>query len=370
MRRHFVEHDEVEVFVATTGRFDEPNIPALLLQNPQWLDRLGRTRLWRWVRNFEMLAVSRLLPRELTAAAEQFQPDAIFTVADLTLSEAARRLAKHLNVPLISNFQDWWPRGQFYYSAERPFDCLVPVFEARFRRLFQESALVFCTSEGMKEYLGLHPNSHVLYPIGAKQILPTKPVQSASKGRSKRRLLYTGTAFGSYGAMLRELASRLEFNEHWELVIYGAKPDWPADELSKAEANGLYRGFLPFEQLKSEIATADACLAVMSFDTKLEVMMRTSFTTKVLDYCSGGKPIIVWGPDFCSPVRLCQKKGAALTVDSPDSRKVLDCLQRLSNETGLSDELANAALALAANELSHDVIHQTFVREIARLTSA
>jgi hypothetical protein len=180
-------------------------------------------------------------------------------------------------------------------------------------------------------------------------------------------LLYTGTAFGSYGRMLLELSKRIREVDGWELVIYGARPDWSEEAIAAAEASGLYRGFLPFEKLRQELATADACLSVMSFDPALEVMMRTSFTTKVLDYCSAARPVIMWGPGFCSPVKLTNRMEAALTVESPDPAGVLACLKRLDHEPGLADRLGIAAEALAKADLAHEVIHGVLVREITRL---
>jgi hypothetical protein len=371
MRRHFLEHDDMDLFVATSEAFEEPGVPQLTLKAPAWWRRIGRTRFWRAVHNAEIIALAHRLPPDLLAAARQYRPDAIFTVADLTLSDNARLLARRLGLPLIVNFQDWWPRGQFYYPQETPFRPLVPLLERRFRRLYREAALAFCTSEGMREFLGPHPNSHVLYPIGSGEagapMTWLAAPESPAPQPGKRQLVYTGTAFGSYGRMLQELAAALEGHPRWELVIYGKRPDWPAERIAAAEASGLYRGFLPFEQLRTVLASADACLSVMSFDPALDLMMRTSFTTKVLDYCSAGRPILMWGPPFCSPIRLLERQRAALTITTPDAAGVLACLEQLDEEPRLSEELARAALALAHGELSHASIHGTFVSEIRRL---
>jgi glycosyltransferase involved in cell wall biosynthesis len=368
MRRHFVEHDDLDLFVATSGEFDEPGVASLRLLSPAWLKRIRSTRFWRLVQNFEMLFWSERLPHDLVEAAEAFKPDAIFTVADLSLSEAARRLAHRLKVPLITNFQDWWPLGQFYYAQERPYSFLVPLFEERFRRLYRESSLAFCTSEGMREFLGSHPNSHVLYPIGARENESVDHVPELKSNISgKRRLIYTGTAFGSYGEMLRSLAKELRNSETWELIIYGARPDWPADELAQAEQIGLYRGFLPFEKLKEELASADVCLAVMSFDPALEVMMRTSFTTKLLDYCKAGKPIIMWGPEYCAPVRMIKKQAAAWAITTPDAKEVVEALMKIREDFNLREDLSQGAKRLAKGDLSHDKIHGVFVEQITAL---
>jgi glycosyltransferase involved in cell wall biosynthesis len=371
MKRHFVDHDDVQLFIATTEPFSHPGIPSIKLQLPELWQRLKQTRYCRVLHNAEILSQTLWLPPTLIKSVRSFQPDAIFTVADLTLSEWARLLAKCTGIPLIVNFQDWWPRGQFYYNHEVPFPWLVPLLERRFARLYRQSALSFCTSEGMREFLGPHPNSHVLYPIGDKQqVTPFMPSEwrvTPGTDRRRKQLIYTGTAFGSYGRMLLKLADQLITHTSWKLVIYGKQPDWPDHVLAAAISSGLYRGFLPFDQLRAVLSTADACLSVMSFDSELELMMRTSFTTKVLDYCTAGRPIIMWGPAFCSPSRLIKKHQSGLTVTTPDPSGVLACLERLDHEPELDQELASQASWLAANILSHDNIHAVFINQINQL---
>ena len=378
MQRHFIDHADVELFVATSEAFHHPTIASFHLLPSPWWQRLKQTRFCRSLHNLEILAQPRSLPASLIEAATIFQPDAIFTVADLTLSEWARLLARRLNLPLIVNFQDWWPRGQFYYSHEVPFPWLLPVLERRFHRLYREAALAFCTSEGMRDFLGSHPNSHVLYPIGDRcgegpPTIPASPLQTdtppSPPGR-KCQLIYTGTAFGSYGQMLLNLAELLKGHAHWELVIYGKQPDWPVPVLAEAQRSGLYRGFLPFRQLRSVLASADACLSVMSFDPALEVMMRTSFTTKLLDYCSAARPLIMWGPAFCSPIRLIEKHHSGFSVTTPNPEGVMACLDRLDWEPELGHQLAARASWLAAHDLSHDSIHGVFTSQIHQLVAA
>lgn len=375
MKRHFIDNSDFELFVASSNVFEQKGVLSLYIPRPRWLQRLSDTRFVRAVRHFEMLFHSRHFPRNVLEAARAFRPDAVFTVADLTLSEQARKLAAILGVPLIVNFQDWWPQGQFYYPFERPYRLTVPILEKRLRRLYRKAALAFCTSEGMKEFLGPHPNAHVLYPIGAKPtgqasglVIPSR-IGGHNPKNSRLRLVYTGTAFGAYGLMLRDLVRELDKQEVWELVIYGNLPDWPTDEIERAKASGLYRGLLKFDELHLELRNADACLAVMSFEKNLELMMRTSFTTKVLDYCQVGRPLILWGPEYCPPVRLAKEKCAALVVENPDATKVIEALHRLQNEPGLPCKLSDSAYSLGADDLSHVNIHNVFVQEIFRLLS-
>jgi len=373
MKRHFIDHHDIELFVATSENFSHPLIASLQLDPPDLWQRIKRTRYFRAFHNVEILAQTRWLPASLLTAAQTFKPEAIFTVADLTLSEWARLLAQRLDIPLIVNFQDWWPRGQFYYPHEVPYPWAVPVLERRFRRLYQQADLAFCTSEGMRDFLGNHPNSHVLYPIGDGQ-QSMRPIDSHSSPEQtlpvqKRQLVYTGTAFGSYGQMLLKLAELLKLYSRWELVIYGKQPDWPEELLAEARRSGLYRGFLPFSQIRTVLAKADACLSVMSFDPHLDVMMRTSFTTKVLDYCSAARPIIMWGPAFCSPIRLIAKHQAGFTVTTPEPAAVVACLEQLDSQPGLEKQLATQASWLANHDLSHNSIHGVFTSQINQLVA-
>ena len=52
------------------------------------------------------------------------------------------------------------------------------------------------------------------------------------------------------------------------------------------------------------IRVADFLLVVMGFEKNEELFMRTCFTTKFSDYCSWGKPIVLWSPAYTAPARL------------------------------------------------------------------
>ena len=67
---------------------------------------------------------------------------------------------------------------------------------------------------------------------------------------------------------------------------------------------GIYLGFRPPHEAASVLAGADALLVVMSFEPEHRRFMQTSFTTKFLDYTAFCKPIVVWGPEYCTPVRI------------------------------------------------------------------
>jgi glycosyltransferase involved in cell wall biosynthesis len=363
MRRHFVEHDDFDLFVATSGAFHHPAIPSLRVKRHPALVRLSNTRFSRWMRQVEMVFESAHIPAEVLSAAQHFKPDAVFTVADNTLSWTAYRLARKLDVPLITNFQDWWPRGLFTLELEKPFPSVAALLDRRFHRLYQASRVAFCTSAGMREKLGPHPCAPVLYPCSAPRdpgFVPDFIPPSASR---PLKLIYAGTVIKDYGRNVLRLAKALAGLPWIQFEVYGPPPDWPEPDLKWMRAEGIYRGLLPHAELISRLREADVCLAVMSFGRELELMMRTSFTTKFLEYVQFAKPVIVWGPEYCQPVRVARETGAGLSVETNDVQAVVTALESLrSPERWL--KLAKGAWSAANGVFSHRKIQDVLCSSI------
>ncbi|MFM8718237.1 MAG: glycosyltransferase family 4 protein, partial [Chthoniobacterales bacterium] len=162
--RHFCERDDFTTRVATDASgYNRPG--SILFDVPRWWRRLRNSRLNRLACGLELLHGGLLLPPRVMKQAKSFAPDCVFSVAgswDWT-SLAAQRVARSLQVPLVASFNDW-----FDYPWFRGLPGQRDAVEKRFRRLYREADLAVCTSEGMRDELGAHPNSHVLYPLGEK----------------------------------------------------------------------------------------------------------------------------------------------------------------------------------------------------------
>lgn len=363
MRRHFVEHNDFDLFVASPGDFLHPSIPSLRVKRHRLLTRLSNTRFSRWFRQGEMILESSSVPAEVLSAAEDFAPDAVFTVADNTLSWTAYRLAQKLGVPLIANFQDWWPRGQFTLELEKPFEPVAKILEGRFQRMYQASRVAFCTSTGMREKLGPHPAAPVLYPCPAPRDPDFSPDFTVPGKSRPLKLIYAGTIINDYGRSVLRLAKALAGQSWVNFEVYGPPPDWQEPDLVWMKEQGIYRGLLPYDDLKKRLLTADACLVVMSFGRELELMMRTSFTTKFLEYVQFGKPVIVWGPEYCQPARVAHETGAGLPVEQDNTEAVVKALESLRSPERWT-ELAQGAWSAANGIFCHERIHNVFLESI------
>ena len=305
----------------------------------------------------------RKIPADLLLAAQNFKPDAVFTVADNTLSWTAYHLAKKLGVPLITNFQDWWPRGQFTLKLEKPFAPVAALLERRFRRLYQASKVAFCTSAGMQEKLGAHPCARILFPCSAPRDPNFVPDFVPPHGSHPLKLIYAGTIIKDYGRSVLRLARALAGLPWIKFEVYGPHPDWPESEMTWMKSESVYQGLLPYVELKTRLRNADACLVVMSFGRELELMMRTSFTTKFLEYVQFAKPVVVWGPEYCQPVRVAGETGAGLAVEKDDTAAVIQALATLRSPERWQAS-ARGAWAAANGIFSHQRIHNVFCNSI------
>src|SRR5437773_11125596 len=191
--------------------------------------------------------------------------------------------------------------------------------------------------------LGPHPNSHVLYPMPGRHSVPEK---FWPRSNGKFRLVYVGSVENFYGRMLCSLIKEIEATNDLEIIVIGPNADWPAELLERAKTKGIYLGFKSPEEAAEVLASADAMLVVMSFEKQHELFMRTSFTTKFLDYVAFGKPVILWEPDYCTPVRVARKHGGAAAVSSSDADAVVSLCRQIAADSALSEKLSNGALQL------------------------
>ena len=152
--------------------------------------------------------------------------------------------------------------------------------------------------------------------------------------------------------------------------MVGPNADWPKPILERALAKGIYLGFMPPEGAAKVLASADALLVVMSFERKHEFFMRTSFTTKFLDYVAFGKPVILWGPEYCAPVRVARKHRGAAVVLPVTPTAVVSLCRQIAADTALNEKLSKEALHLHQTLFNPDRLQAIFVGEIEKLVAA
>ena len=364
MHRQLVERNPFELHVASNADFDNGLLVHTTLRLPYLMYRLRKSRfgprLAPWITDYENLIWPLTANDALEASVQRFQPDVVLTLAECGLCHVARKTAQRHGLPLAGLFLDWFPVMKGHYGhkwAER-------ILSQHFRDLYAACDLAFCTSDGMREMLGPHPNSHVIYPMPGRHRVPE---QSWPPPSGKFRVVYVGSVENFYGRMLCSLIEKIEATSDLEIIVVGPNPDWPKSLLERARANGTYVGFKPPEEAAEVLASANTLLSVMSFEKEYELFMRTSFTTKFLDYVAFRKPVILWGPEYCTPVRVVREHGGAAVVTTDDPGAVVSLCREIAADTGLNEKLSKEALHLHQTLFNPYRLQATFVDEIEKL---
>jgi glycosyltransferase involved in cell wall biosynthesis len=367
MYRHFIERSPFELHVASNADFAEGLVIHTQLRLPYVVHRLRKSRfgprLAAWLADYENLIWPLTANDALEEAVQRFQPQVVLTLAECGLCHIARKTAQRHRLPLAGLFLDWFPVMKGHYghkSTQR-------ILSQRYRELYAACDLAFCTSDGMQEMLGPHPNSHVIYPMPGKYRLPVE--NSLPRSNGKFRLVYIGAVGNFYGRMLCSLIEKIEATSDLEIIVIGPNADWPKQTLERAGASGTYLGFKPPEEAAEVLASADALLVVMSFEKEHELFMRTSFTTKFLDYVSFGKPVILWGPEYCTPVRVAREHGGAAVVSADDATAVVCLCRKIATDTELNEKLSKQALQLHQTLFNPDRLQDVFVQKITELVN-
>ncbi len=364
MHRHLVERSPFELHVASNADFADGLLIHTKIELPFPFQKIKKSRfgpaLRKWILDFENLVWPQFSCRQLGKAVREFQPDVILTLAETGLCHIAQKVARKYQIPLAGLFLDWFPimKGHFGHQYTQP------LLNKRFRKLYSQCDLAFCTSDGMQEVLGPHPNSHVIYPMPGWHKVPEKTFHPAPR---KFRIVYVGAAEGFYGRMLRSLMHELEKHPSLELIIVGPHNDWPEEDKKVAKQKGICLGFLPPVKAAEVLAGADALLVVMSFELEHELFMRTSFTTKFLDYSAFAKPVILWGPDYCTPSRLAKREEAALLVDAESPEGVIAAAKKLMDVPAEVERLSAASRRLNQTVFNPDRLQGIFVDQIEKL---
>lgn len=368
MHRQLVERSPFELHVASNADFDDALLVHTPMRLPYLVHRLRKSRFGprvaAWVTDYENFIWPLKINAALEEAVQRFRPHVILTLAECGLCHLARKTAQRHGLPLAGLFLDWFPVMQGHYGHKSTQEAL----SRRYRELYVVCDLAFCTSDGMQETLGSHPNSHVVYPMPGS--FRVKELKRSRPANGKFRLAFVGSVQNFYGRMLCSLIERIEATTDLEMIVVGPNADWPKPLLERARRKGIYLGFKPPEEAAKVTAGADALLVVMSFEDEHELFMRTSFTTKFLDYVAFGKPVILWGPEYCTPVRVARTHGGAVIVSSDDPDAVVSVCRQIANDAGLNEKLSKEALHLHETLFDPDRLQGIFVSEIEKLAAA
>lgn len=318
----------------------------------KFLIRLSKTRFYPDIFALNVLISEYRVSSSLLEEVLAFRPQAIVTIAFGSYGFVASHVARQLKLPLITFFHDWWPDLTPCRGLSKR------ILDYRFRLLYQETDLALCVCESMRQELGSHPNSVVLYPISSFQTPEIQALQVKPQDKPLR-LVYLGNMGGDYGQILQSLIRHLkDYPQNWlNLKLYGPVDNWSQDLLSFAFETSIYGGPKYGSDAQAVLMKADAYLVVSSFDKTFQRRVRTSFPSKLLEYAAYGKPIVTWGPEYSSAIRFLQDQQISTIVTSPDPSELVKYLFQVYKNTSEQIRLGKALQDLSETLFNPSLLH-------------
>jgi len=108
-------------------------------------------------------------------------------------------------------------------------------------------------------------------------------------------------------------------------------------------------------------------LLPMGFGDECAQIERTSFKTKFLDYLTFQKPIVIWGPEYCSAVRVAREFDGAECYTSPDAAGCVATLQNVARSSERQKQLVANARRMYHSRFDPSRIHAVLLRECEKL---
>jgi glycosyltransferase involved in cell wall biosynthesis len=301
----------------------------------------------------------RWIDGELPPQVEKNRNTVVMTVAHGDGFMAAQRFAIRHKLPLVVFFQDWWPDMAGVPSLFRR------ILEKQFIDLARECSVGLCVCEGMRDALGAGDNLQVLPPISAKHEMAASVPHQLDCATSPFRILYFGN-LDFYGEMLLEALRAFKDHPHIQLQVRGANPSWPEEAKKEMRDAGLWLEFAPRSELDAWLQSADAFLIPMVFEKKYYRRMETSFPSKLIEFAQFGKPLIIWGPEYCSAVQWGLKANRALCITENNPNRLRENVESMTKSQETMGNLVQGIQKAAQEELCQSYLQSRFKKVLAK----
>ena len=363
--RQFIERDDYEVAVMT-DRLDKKldDIPWFQVGHPRLLARILKTRFALFGHDYIHLYAGKFISRDAISFARDFNPDIIITGAETWMSDLAITLGRKLNVPVAGHFMDW----PTYASLGH--DWVKKKFSSIFKRRYHCCQLAFGICPEMLEALGPHPNAHVYYPSGTwtgKETDSHEPVRE-----SPFTVMFAGNLGQWYGEAIVDLLGVMGNGKgnNIQLRIAGKNAPWTEEREKELVREGVFLGFLDHEACSAALGRSDALLVIMGFDEESRMIESTSFKSKMVDYLVQQKPLIIWGPEYCTAVRHAQREKFAEVITERNPEAVVAAARTLRDNPEKAKTLVQNGTRFFKENLDADIVFKKALDETIKTINA
>lgn len=277
--------------------------------------------------------------RRIAAVLRRYRCEAVVGCSggDVVDLPASYRAASFRRVPFFAYLFDW-------YLYQHPDSA---AFAARAERVVLSNArrsIVTNTSLADEYRARYGIDADVIYnpipgtePAGERSwpAVPTGPI----------RIAYTGQIYDAQADAIRNLTDALDLLEPGSAVldVYSAQT---AREIRRYLLFGpslVHHGHLPPDEVGEAQRTADILFLPLAFRTPYDEIVRTASPSKLGEYLTSGRPILVHAPAGSFLDRYFAEHGCGVVVNRPDPYALAEAVRTIRSDDALRRRIVRAA---------------------------
>lgn len=290
---------------------------------------------------------------EILRKIGNFKPDVIYTIGCSILSlKLSYMLSKHYGVNIVMHFMDNWVE-ELEWSSNSLLKPYHSILKGYVKKCYKHSKCALAISEAMaKHYTELTGVSHD-YIMNS---VPLNDFRNEPREiTSTVTVTYAGGLHLERWVTLKEVEKQLlQYGERSQrsivFNIYTSQTD--REKYSDYFDNRItvFHNYVSHAEISRIYKASDILIHAEALNSKYNAFFKYSVSTKIPEYLSSGRPVILLCPESMALYNYLKENNAAYVTDSTDS--FLTLFESLINDTTERFNIINSAQKLAAE--NHD----------------
>ena len=307
-----------------------------------------------------------ILTRGLMKRVKAFAPDCIYTLGNsIDTMKLAVKLSRKLNIPIVPHFMDNWQASHRYGPDRYPYH--LRRTQVWLKKMYDRTEKALAISPKMaaeyeekwnKPHYALMNSVDVgYYHEGCRDRRADDGtfVLTYAGGLHLNRyqsLIEVGAAVDAYNAHAARPIRLVVYTDDKSIANYG-------EALKTVKALEL-NAYVPHDRILEVYQRSDALVHIESFDEAYREFILYSMSTKISEFLSTGRPVLLYAPADIFACEYLKENQAGIVVSRADElRAALDALTDDAN----ADTLCENAYALAMKNHDDAYLKKT-LREI------
>lgn len=274
--------------------------------------------------------------KKLNDWLENFKPECVFLAFsdDYFIPQIALYIANKFDIPIVSCIGD-----DYYFNVRFSINPFYYIYKLTYRSLIRNvlahrGSAIYISNKIRDKYneeFGLNGQTVYLTSEIARKEFGTINVENPvityfgniRMGRNKS-LYDIGTALG-------------QINPSYRIEVYANEVDEAYYKIFESNPNIIYKGKVPYSQVKKRMSESDITIIVEGFLEKDISLSRYSLSTKAADTLASGSMILTYGSSECGIIEYMKSTNASIVCCEKASLK--DSIEKLLYNTELQKEL-------------------------------